>query len=527
VCARIAYVCQNRMESGSSTRPAADVDGVYWNCGKIIFCRFFAAILLLPLAGAGQKHFDFTSSCREAYESIIQLRLDDGKRMLEAEKKRDPDNLIPFFLDNYIDFFQLFFNEDVTQYTAWKGRSDRRLELMSEGPSSSPFQLFTRSVIHFQWAAIQIKFADNWSAAWDFRRSFLQSKQCGEEFPRFSPAFMLSGAMEVVAGTIPDGYKWLSSMLGIRGTVTGGMQRLERFLAADDPDAILFHDEALFYYLYLQFYIRNKHEEVFAFIGEHHLDVRNNHLFTYLYANLCINDQRSALAQQIIREMNPSAAYMDMPVWDMEMGYACLNHLDADAAVYLWRFIHRFKGRFYVKDVLQKLSWYYYLRGEMARADSCRSLVLVKGTAESDADRQALKEAKSGGWPNRLLLKARLLCDGGYYDEALQALQGGGSGFADAVDRCEYAYRLGRIYDGMGKTDEAVEAYRNTIRMGEHLREYYAARAALQAGYIYERRGDKGRAIAFYEQCLGMKDHDYKNSLDQRAKAGIARCKGE
>ena len=206
----------------------------------------YLCCILLPLAGAGQKHFDFNSNCRQAYQSIIQLKLGEGMRILEAEKKRDPDNLIPFFLDNYIDFFQLFFNEDLTQYTVWKGRLDRRLELMSEGPASSPFQLFTRSVIHFQWAAIQIKFADNWSAAWDFRRSFLQSKECGEGFPDFSPAYMLSGAMEVVAGTIPDGYKWLSSMLGIRGTVTGGMRRLERFLAAGDANAELFHDEALF-----------------------------------------------------------------------------------------------------------------------------------------------------------------------------------------------------------------------------------------------------------------------------------------
>ena len=45
----------------------------------------------------------------------------------------------------------------------------------------------------------------------------------------------------------------------------------------------------------------------------------------------------------------------------------------------------------------------------------------------------------------------------------------------------------------------------------------------MQAGYIYERRSDKTRAIAYFQRCLDMKDHDYKNSLDQRAKAGIAR----
>ena len=474
----------------------------------------------------------------------MQLRLDEGSRLLAAEEKRDPDNLIPYFLDNYVDFFQLFFNEDAAQYAAWKGRLDQRLELMSEGPEGSPFHLFTRSVIHFQWAAVQIKFGDNWGAAWDFRRSFLQSKECARSFPAFLPAAMLSGTMEVVAGTIPDGYKWLSNLLGIKGSVVSGMQKLEHFISADEPLAALFRDEASFYYLYLQFYILNKHAEVFGFIQQHRLDVRNNHLFTYLYANLCLNDQRSALAERIIREMNSSPGYMDMPVWDMEMGYAALNHLEPEAAFYLERFLRRFKGRFYVKDVLQKLSWDAYLKGDQARADSFRVLVLRRGGAESDADRQALKEARSGKWPNKLLLKARLLSDGGYFAEALRVLAGAGPSFgagqaagtakssgatlsSDPVERCEYAYRMGRIYDGLGRDSAAIGAYDKTIAIGEQLQAYYAARAALQAGYICERRRDKTRAVVYFERCLGMKDHDYKNSLDQRAKAGIARCKGE
>ena len=489
----------------------------------IIFAVFF-----LPVLCSGQKHYDFNAVCQQAYHSIVQLKLEEGQRLLDEEKRRDPGNLIPYFLDNYIDFFQLFFNEDATQYAAWKDRRDQRLDLMSQGPEGSPWNLFTRSLIHFQWAAIQIKFGDNWDAAWDFRRSFLQSRDCAARFASFLPASMLSGAMEVVAGTIPDGYKWLSNLLGIKGSIAGGMKKLDRFLAADDVYASLYHDEAVFYYLYLQFYLSNKRAEVFAFIGQHQLDVRNNHLFTYLYANLCINDQRSAPALMALRQMNPSPEYLDMPVWDQEMGYACLNHLDPEAVEYFQRWLARFKGKFYVKDVLQKMSWYYYLKGDMVRADSCRRQVLVRGTATSDADRQALKEAKSGRWPNRVLLKARLLDDGGYFSEALQVLQGmEPSELRDQVERCEYTYRLGRIYDGLGKDEEAVAAYAAAIRLGEHLKEYYAARAALQAGYIYEQRGDKAKAISLYEKCLSMPEHDYKNSLDQRAKAGVARCKGE
>ncbi|HEY4111201.1 hypothetical protein [Puia sp.] len=480
------------------------------------------------MLSVGQKHYDFNNTCRQAYRSIIALRLEEGSRLLETEKRRDPNNLIPFFLDNYIDFFQLFFNEDAGQYAAWKGRLDQRLELMSEGPENSPFHLFTRSVIHFQWAAIQIKFGNNWDAGWDFRRSFLQSRDCAKRFPDFAAATMLSGAMQVVAGTIPDSYKWLSSLLGIKGSIAAGMKQLDRFLATDDEWAELYRDEAIFYYLYLKFYIENKPDEVFAFIRQHQLDARNNHLYTYLYANLCINDHRSAMALQIMQQMNNAPDYLDMPVWDLEMGYASLNHLEPGAENHLKLFLQRFKGKFYVKDALLKLSWFYYLKGELARADSCRQMVLRKGGIEADADRQAVKEAKSRIWPNKLLLQARLLSDGGYFGEALQLLQGtSSSGFVTAEEKCEYAYRLGRIYDGLTRNDEAIEAYLTAIKTGQQLREYFAARAALQIGYIYEQRGDKIRAIAFFEKCLSLKDHDYKNSLDQRAKAGLARCKGE
>jgi tetratricopeptide (TPR) repeat protein len=484
--------------------------------------------LLLPVVGYGQKHFDFNPGCRQAYRAIVQLRLEEGGQLLAAERKRDPDNLIPEFLDNYIDFFRLFFNEDAAEYPAVKVRLERRLESMTEGPEASPFSLFTRSVIHFQWAAIKVKMGSNLDAGLEFRRSFLESQECRQKFPAFGPALMVSGAMKVVAGTIPDGYKWLSSLLGIRGSVRDGMGELDQFLAMNDEWSELYRDEANFYYLYLQFYILNKHDQVFAYIRQHNFDVRNNYLYAYLYANLCINDQQSALARQIIEGKSKAAGYLDMPVWDLEMGYASLNHLEPATPVYLERFLRRFRGRFYVKDALEKLSWYYYLQGNQAAADSLRREVIRRGTAESDADRQALKEARSGIWPDKTLLRARLLTDGGYLVEALRSLQGvSTSGFMRPEDRCELAYRLGRIYDGLGRKDEAIAAYLTTIKTGEGLREYYAARAALQVGYIYEGRGDCEKAIEFFQKCLSLKDHDYKNSLDQRAKSGIARCRGE
>jgi tetratricopeptide (TPR) repeat protein len=83
------------------------------------------------------------------------------------------------------------------------------------------------------------------------------------------------------------------------------------------------------------------------------------------------------------------------------------------------------------------------------------------------------------------------------------------------------------LYDDMGNDSLAIVFYKQAIDLGEQRKEHFAARAALQTGFIYEQRGDKQTAIEWFQRCLNMKDHDFKNSLDSRAKAGIARCKNE
>jgi len=493
----------------------------------VFIIAFLFSFLSFPPAGRTQNsfQFDFNADCRKAYEEIIKLKLHTGKLILEAEKKAHPNNLIPYFLENYIDFFTLYFNEDPEEFRRRRSSLDQRLAMMKKGSPSSPFYLYTRSVIYFQWAAVDIKFGERWDAAWSFRRSFLTGKDNLEKFPEFQPSRMLQGSMQVAAGTIPPGYQWLSSLLGIHGSIDAGMQILENMLSSQDPYALIFHDEATFYYLYLKFYIQNQRDQVFQYIRKQNWNMRNNHLFAYLVANLSLNNQDASITEQIISQLNRDPGYLEMPVWDMQMGYAKADRLDPGSIVYMDRYLKNFKGKFYVKDVLQKISWIYYLQNEPEKAQAARARILVSGNTETDADKQALKEAESGRWPNAVLLKARLLDDGGYYSRALQVLSGIQlSTFTDIQDQLEYSYRIGRIYDALNRKSEAIAAYQEAMKLGENRREYYGARAALQMGYIYEDRGDKKTALIYFKKVLAMKSHDYKNALDQKAKAGIERC---
>lgn len=482
---------------------------------------------LLSFSANAQKVFDFNSSCREAYKEIMQLKLDAGQQKINEEKGRHPDNLIPYLLENYIDFFVLFFNEDPAEYEKRFPNRDARLALFDEGPESSPFLLYSKSVLHFQWAAIRVKFGARWDAGWEFRRSFLQIKENMNSFPGFSPNYLYNGAMQMAISTIPDGYKWLSNLLGVKGSLKTGQQRVEQFMKGNDEWERLFYEESIFYYCYLQFYILNNKEGIAKFIQHEKLDLVNNHLFAYLATNLSLNNQQAERAESILEAKSKAPGYMPTPVWELQMGYAKLHKLEPAAAQYLERFVKNFKGKFYLKDALQKLSWHYYLAGDQNKANWYRKEVVKRGSADSDADKQANQEAKSGRWANKVLLQARLLNDGGYFKEALRLLHGKTvNDFTEAADQLEFAYRAGRLYDDLNADNEAIGFYKDAIRLGETRKEYFAARAALQLGMLWEKRGDKTTAIYWYERCMKMPEHDYKNSLDQRAKAGVLRCKG-
>src|SRR5512141_1168485 len=109
-----------------------------------------------------------------------------------------------------------------------------------------------------------------------------------------------------------------------------------------------------------------------------------------------------------------------------------------------------------------------------------------------DNDKQAGREVRSKERPNLVLLKARLLSDGGYTDRALHVLldQPVHNVIKTPKELLEYTYRLGRIYQQSGNPSRALNYFEITIRDGMNQSWYFAENAALQSGLIYEQNND-------------------------------------
>ena len=489
-------------------------------------CILLGFVFLLSSHVFGQYQYNWTPRTQKIYESITSLRIPEARVMISQDKKANASNLIYPLLESYADFYQLFLNENKAEYTQLYPVFEQRIKLLELGPKKSPYHLYSIALGHLHKSLTAIRFNKNFEAALDFRKAFLLFKENKKAYPNFTPNDVYLGLMTTVIGTIPKGYQWMANILGMTGKITDGNALVLKYINSKDALSNHCRNEALFVYPYLLMNFEGNKKKAFDFIEKTDYDYTDNHIHAYMATNLYLNNQQSQKALEIATNINPSNLYLDLPFWDLEKGYAYLNELKLDAAkIALQNFIGSFKGQFYVKDAYEKLSWIAYIQGDQSKANAFRKNVLTQGSDITDADKQALQNAKKGTWPHPLLLRARLLSDGGYQNKALTILAGKTSkDFANDADKTEFAYRLGRIYDLAGQPDQAIHFYNSAIEKGANQPEYFAARAALQIGLIYEQKGNYNEAISYFNTCLEMKNHAFKNSLDQKAKTGIQRC---
>lgn len=479
--------------------------------------------ILAFISSKAQRYvYDYNSRCNAAYQQYLSLNLTAGSNLIRQELMTNPYNLMATYLADYEDCLLLLMNGDSRDYEQRDSHFDERLSLLSKGNDQSPWYRLCRAGIYFHWALVHIRFNENLKAATKFRRSFLLLKENSRHHPDFPQNKIFLGLEEAIVGTLPENYQWLASIFGMKGNVKRGVAQLSSFINSTDANTAL-RQEAVIFNCYIRFYLLSQQDEVWNFVNSNQFPVKNNLFHAFVRSNLALNFRKGDIATQTLKYAQTLEAYKNYPILDYEMGSALLHQLDDEAITYLNRFLTRYQGRFFVKDAYQKLCYSYYVQGNTAKANFYKERVLKLGTKSVDADKQAQRFAESGTYPAATVLQARLLSDGGYYQQALQRLQTTDIKGLGITDKLEYYFRLARIYDELNKDDKAIQYYQTTINLGRDRKEHFAARSALQMGMMYERSGAITEALRSYNECLSMRDHDFQANIDQQAKAGVNR----
>ena len=469
--------------------------------------------------------YDFNPSCKSAYNEILSLRFANGRNIIEAEKKLNPSNDVPYLIENYIDFLTLIIGEEKSAYKRLKENKSLRIYRLEKGDKSSPYYNYSLAEVYIQWAFIHIKFKEYLVGAYELNRSYRLLIQNEDKFPGFIPDKKCLGLIHVLIGAIPDEYKWVTTVLKLDGDLKQGTDEIREVMEASYKDPALSYlkteSSFLLSFIYLNFWSDKSRLATMESLLKQ--DYQDSPLLSYSLAKIYLSGGKNDKAIDILLSVPRGDDYFRFYYLDYITGIAKMSRNDDDADKYLISFTGNFKGSNYIRSAYQKLAWYYLLKGDRKNYDNYILKVNVNGDDVTDEDKQAEKEFITGNVPEIYLLKARLLCDGGYYEKAINSLIQDTSYKTQASGFLEFTYRLARAYDDWGKPQEAIPYYELTINNGKELKYYFAANAALHLGMIYENRKDYFKAKSFYKTCLSMKNEEYKNSIAQKAKSGLRR----
>ncbi|TKC04922.1 tetratricopeptide repeat protein [Pedobacter frigoris] len=484
-----------------------------------------AMFLVFPLSLSA--NFDFNANCLKAYQNIFELKLGTARQLIAAEKKTNPKNAIVPLLENYADYFYLLTSESKQEFDRLEKSKSKRLDLIEEGDSSSPYYLYAQAEINLQWALIRGRYGEYFTAAREIKKANGLLLDNQKKFPSFQLNAKGLGLINAFLGNLPDGIlKSTLATLGIKGNLQTGIVMLDK-LADGLPSSKFepFYEEVVFYYAFVLNDIAHS-PVAYAKTMKYTARISDASLLkTYLQALVSAKNGHNDEAISILERKPTGPAYQAFPYLDFLEGAAKLNKLDYSSSADFGRFLRTNKGVNYIKDANLHLGWISLLKGDTEAYSGFMAKVKSNGYAYQEKDKQAFNEANEA-MPNKSLLKARLLFDGGYHDKALDLLwDAKPEGFSAGRDRTEFYYRRGRINDELNKEDAALSDYQNAINSGKGLRYYFAANAALQIGKIYENKKNYAKARQAYNLAIQMKNHDYESSIETQAKAGLNRMK--
>lgn len=483
----------------------------------------FLFILILPTTQA--FHFNYSQRARDAYEYALALRFGEARELLRKLKKEEPGNLAVYHIENYIDFLTVYINEDEAEYKRLRVNRDLRLAQVEKGNSSSPYYLFVQADIRLQWALVRLKFDDYLGAFTEVNRAYKLLARNQERFKDFMPTYKDLGILHAMVGTIPDNYRWgLKLLSNLDGTIEQGRRELERVLDYSRDHDFIFAKETAALYSLLLLHLENNEEAAWQNICRAGLDPRTNLLHCFVKANIAMRTDHNDEAISLLMQRPKGNAYFPFHYMDFMLGNAKLRRLDDDADIYIRRFVEQFKGKNFIKEAYQKLAWYELTRDDPAGYRRYMQSCLTEGNTIVGSDDSAFREAKEQVPPDPSLVRARLLFDGGYFNQAYWLLsRKNEADFSGKHSKLEFFYRMGRVLHGKGDYPEALEYYERTIKEGRDEPYYFACNAALQSGMIYEKRGQREQAIRYYNTCLSIKPEEHRTGLHQRAKAGLMR----
>lgn len=476
---------------------------------------FLGCLIFFSIFSNAQS-FDFSKEHINAYQKILALKLPLADKKLE---KLSTNNGITLYLKSLSSSILILLENDETAYENWLDNYDNSIDLIEKYDKKSPYYLFALSEIKLHAAFLKFYFGDRMSAFWHFRSAYNLLKENDKKFPNFLANKKSLGSLNILLGSVPNEYTWIMNGLGFYGNINKGLKQLQEIQQSNS----LFKLEVNLSSLLIKSSLFKEKKESLTISLQLKKEHSDNLLIHFIHSSILQKMGKNELVLKSFKNYPPQNNYAPFPYLAIMHGDALLQKgLYKDAIPKYESFIQQNKGTHYLKHVYYHLFIAYQLQNKQIQAKQFLDKCAVEGSILIDTDKHANKFANQEKIPHNSLIKARLFSDGGYYSEAIDCLKDS-SIYHNHEDLLEFHYRKARIYHNIDNHQKAILYYKKVILLTkESDNSYFAPNSCLQLGYLYQNSKNYQLAKWYFEKALNYEKHEYKNSIDNKAKAGLS-----
>jgi len=474
-----------------------------------------ACLFLCSILPCFSQEWTFDEKTQKAYDLVLNLQIAEAQQLIP-----EPKTVHEHYVAALGEALELLITEDGEKFTLYEDRFEQRLDRKTKITSAD--DLFLQAEIGLQWTFVHLKFGHEFDAALNLRQAYQTTQEIKKRFPNYTAISKTSGLLDVIIGSVPEKYDWVLGMLNMEGSVEIGLHELESIRSSDH--ALEFESDLL-YALTLGFVLQQTDhamKEIETVLKEY----PKNRLALFIGASLAIKSSRSEEALTLLNTLDQQQTGIPLYYANYLKGEVFLHKGEYINSIssYRW-FINHYKGQNYMKDANYKIGVCYWLNGNASDAQVVFKQAKTIGKEVTEADRYAARSMADDEMPHVKLTRVRYFIDGGYYDEANQLLQTmTQKDLPTKRDQVEFEYRKARIAHKTGNLI-AKELYQRTIRLNGEEPWYFAPNACLQLGYLYMDENDTAQAQFYFKRAIEYKKHEYKNSIDTKAKSALAQLK--
>ncbi|PAP77195.1 tetratricopeptide repeat protein [Rubrivirga marina] len=457
-----------------------------------------------------------------AYADALAFRLDDARAGFRRLGASEPESAAAAYGLESVALWEALVTEEDAVFDRFYALNDSltaRAEALGDAPGA-----------RLAVAAAKLHRALAFGRQERYTRAGNSFREACGQFRDLTEADALygQGVCEVAAGSVPRTYRWLARLFGFTGSVSGGLDKLDRaaradaMLAVDATVALAISDATL--------------NERRAGSVDRLVALADawpeSPVLAYLAGYHLLLDRRADEAEAVLRRAESSLqgeGVTPVPFLDAHLGTALFRQREFEAAApILERYARTFRGRALVAQSTLYAGIAYEMTGDRRRAEALYRR--VRAGRDYDVDLWAERDAESRldapmTDAQRALVVGGAAFDAGDYEEAVRVLQPivTDSSLPEA-DRAEAAYRTGRARQAQEDWDEALRHFRLAADSPGDPLARWGPWSVYHMGEVFEATGDLDEAERHYERVLENEtEFDYNKSLEQRTRAALER----